>query len=165
VCRDVLEAVAPQLRILMAVEEEKFTRQRMQQHEHQDRQSQAVTATWSRQDAADITKACLLDVGGLVEGSGWPAWVGDTAPDAATLWQFVAKASGYRIGGQQLANLYRSIKQHHDRQQSPCHHCPDAAGASCQPVRQSIMSVASIPKSVVGVRSCPRPYVPCRAVP
>jgi hypothetical protein len=53
-------------------------------------------------------EACLVAIGGHIEGAKWPSWV-DGLVTPARLWSFVAEAT--RLCGDQLARWHAGIKE------------------------------------------------------
>jgi hypothetical protein len=106
VCRDALEAVGPQLQRLAQLEDDRSTQQQQQQQQQRQRQQQQP----ERQALAQDSKECLLAIGAHIEGGRLPAWMEDLV-DASDLWPFVSKATGHRMGGEQLARLYAAMLQ------------------------------------------------------
>jgi hypothetical protein len=65
------------------------------------------------QTAPVPSKTCLLAIGAHIEGRRLPYWLNGFV-DTSTLWHFVATATRHRMRGEQLATLYKGIRQQSD---------------------------------------------------
>jgi hypothetical protein len=102
VYRDALDAVAPQLQRLAQLEDDYWSTQQQQQQQ--------------RQASAQDSRECLTAIGAHIEGGRWPAWM-EGFIRAKCLWEFVSKATGHRMGGEQLARLFGALQQQEQQQQ------------------------------------------------
>ena len=97
---------------------QQLARSEADQQQQQLSEAAAAGSTTSQQRAAaaQASKDCLMAVGAHIEGRGWEALVASRL-STEVLWAFVGTVTKHRLSRQQLASLYKAVRQQQQQQQ------------------------------------------------